>query len=133
MCFGLLFVGLGWLEDTGIACDAEEATTGGEAAFDGESGTLPGSEFLREGVSAGLPRCGVAGADAEKTWLALREEKGKRPDDDEPAEEGCMGEGTSCSGVVGHDERTGEGERRAGRAERKPFDGRLVGDGACGR
>lgn len=93
---------------------------------------LLGSEFLREGESAGLPRCGVAGAEAEKTWLALRAEKGKRADEDDPAEGGRTGDdGCSCSGVEGVELRAGEGERRAGRADRNRLDdGRLVGDGA---
>lgn len=44
----------------------------------------------------------------------------------------CDGDGgRSWSGVDGHDVWTGEGERRAGKAERKLFDGRLVGIGAC--
>lgn len=133
MCFGLLFDELCMLDEADIGCEAEAPEgVGGVGAFEGGSGTPLGSEFLREGESVGLPMCGVLGAEAGNTWLALREEKGKRLEDDDPADGDSTGEaGCSWSGVGGQEMRTGEGERRAGRAERKRPDGRLEGDGAC--
>ena len=88
---------------------------------------------MRSGVSAGLPMCGEGGAEA-KMELALR--KGNRLEDEvaEPSGEWLsMAEdgGCSSSGVVEKEVRTGEGDRRTGKAERKLFDGRLLGDGAC--
>ena len=83
------------------------------------------SEFLRAGVAAGLVIAGDAGV--EKTWLALREEKGKREPVAGEGDGGC-----SSSGLGGAEWRTGDGERRPGNAERSldALDMRLVGRGA---
>ena len=84
------------------------------------------SEFLREGPSTGLLLIGGDAGAEDRTWLGLRderEEKGKR--ELELAGEGDGG--CSSSGVEGVELRTGDGERRPGNAERKLFEGRLVG------
>lgn len=100
---------------------------------DAGRGTRLGSESLRSGVPDGLRRRGDPGLE-EKPTLLLREAKEKRPPEAAGLSAGValVAEGVSSLSVdVGNVASAGEDDRFTGRAFSKPFDGRLLGEGAC--
>ena len=119
----LLLFTLCALEATPAACSGGVVPPGGVTFLDGIEGPSLASERRRWEAA-------WAGVMASRPWLAFRAEKGKR--EEEAEEDGWESGGCSVAGDAGADSYdAGEGERRAGRAERKPRDGRRVGVGAC--